>query len=95
MSFMTSGAAHGMKPVSPLAKRSPCDPRTLARAARDNVATQPAFAIEAGLLAQQEIVAGRGYCRRPAATRRIYRSAGVCGGSEAVFECGECSTLLW
>jgi hypothetical protein len=32
-----------------LAKKSPTDPRTLARAARDHVATAPAFAIERGV----------------------------------------------
>ena len=34
-----------------LAARTPCDPRTLTRAARDLAEAQPAFAIEAGLLA--------------------------------------------
>ena len=44
-----------------LARRSPCDPRTLARAARDFAARQPAFAVEAGLLALHWIVEGHGY----------------------------------
>jgi hypothetical protein len=34
-----------------LARRSPCDHRTLARAARDFAERRPAFAVEAGLLA--------------------------------------------
>ena len=34
-----------------LATRTPCDPRTLARAARDHAETEPSFAIEAGLAA--------------------------------------------
>lgn len=34
-----------------LARASPCDPRTLARAARDHIAKEPAFAVEAGCLA--------------------------------------------
>jgi len=44
-----------------LARRSPCDPRTLVRSARDFAARQPAFAMEAGLLALHWIVEGRGY----------------------------------
>jgi hypothetical protein len=43
-----------------LARRSPCDPRTLVRAARDLAARQPAFAVEAGLLALHWIVEGHG-----------------------------------
>jgi hypothetical protein len=44
-----------------LARRSPCDPRTLVRAARDFAAREPAFAVEAGLLALHWIVEGHGY----------------------------------
>jgi len=44
-----------------LAKKTPTDPRTLARAARDHVATVPAFAIEAGLVALDWIAQGYGY----------------------------------
>lgn len=44
-----------------LARRSPCDPRTLSRAARDFAAKEPAFAIEAGLLALHWLVLGYGY----------------------------------
>jgi hypothetical protein len=44
-----------------LAKKTPTDPRTLARAARDHVATAPAFAIEAGLVALDWIAQGYGY----------------------------------
>lgn len=44
-----------------LAKRSPCDPRTLARASRDFAATRPEFAIETGLAALYWIAAGHGY----------------------------------
>jgi hypothetical protein len=44
-----------------LASASPCDPRTLTRAARDLSATQPAFALGAGLLALRWLVAGYGY----------------------------------
>ena len=44
-----------------LAQRTPCDPRTLTRAARDFAVTQPRFAVEAGLAALHWITAGYGY----------------------------------
>ena len=44
-----------------LAGRSPCDPRTLTRAARDFSAKQPDFAVGAGLLALYWLVGGYGY----------------------------------
>jgi hypothetical protein len=44
-----------------LASRTPCDPRTLARAARDLAEAQPAFAVGAGLLALHWLVQGYGY----------------------------------
>ncbi len=43
-----------------LAKKTPTDPRTLARAARDHVASAPAFAVEAGLVALDWIAQGYG-----------------------------------
>ena len=44
-----------------LASRTPCDPRTLTRAARDLAEAQPAFAVDAGLLALHWLVKGYGY----------------------------------
>ncbi|MEK7402324.1 MAG: hypothetical protein AABZ80_08185 [Gemmatimonadota bacterium] len=44
-----------------LARRSPCDPKTLTRAARDHAARNPAFAVGAGLLALRWLVHGYGY----------------------------------
>jgi hypothetical protein len=44
-----------------LARKSPCDPRTLTRAARDFREKNPAFATEAGLAALRWIVDGYGY----------------------------------
>lgn len=44
-----------------LARTTPCDPRTLARAARDLAAANPAFAIEAGMAALHWLVQGYGY----------------------------------
>lgn len=44
-----------------LASRTPCDPRTLTRAARDHADREPAFAAGAGLLALHWLVRGYGY----------------------------------
>lgn len=44
-----------------LASRSPCDPKTLTRAANDYVDERPAFAVGAGLLALRWLVEGYGY----------------------------------
>jgi len=44
-----------------LANRSPCDPKTLIRAARDMADKEPAFAIESGLAALHWIAEGYGY----------------------------------
>jgi hypothetical protein len=44
-----------------LANHSPCDPKTLIRAARDAVETEPKFAVEAGLAAIKWLVEGYGY----------------------------------
>ena len=44
-----------------LARSSPCDPRTLTRAARDFGEKNPAFAVKAGLAALHKLVEGYGY----------------------------------
>ncbi len=44
-----------------LANRTPCDPRTLTRAARDMAKTEPRFAVEAGMAALRWLVEGYGY----------------------------------
>jgi hypothetical protein len=44
-----------------LARRSPCDPKTLTRAARDFAESNPLFAIEAGMTALLWLVRGYGY----------------------------------
>ncbi len=44
-----------------LANATPCDPKTLTRAARDFAQTNPAFAVEAGLAALRWLVQGYGY----------------------------------
>ncbi len=55
-----------------LAKRSPCDPRTLTRAARDHATTQPAFALEAGMAALHWLVQGYGFDITSADVRAAY-----------------------
>jgi hypothetical protein len=44
-----------------LANRTPCDPKTLTRAARDMAETEPRFALEAGVVALRWLVEGYGY----------------------------------
>ena len=44
-----------------LARRTPCDPKTLGRAARDHADAEPDFAVEAGLLALHWLAQGYGY----------------------------------
>ena len=44
-----------------LASRTPCDPKTLTRAARDFAKREPGFALGAGLLALHWLVQGYGY----------------------------------
>ena len=44
-----------------LANRTPCDPKTLTRAARDMKTTNPRFAVEAGIAALRWLVEGYGY----------------------------------
>ncbi|MCG8460551.1 MAG: hypothetical protein MI919_30080 [Holophagales bacterium] len=44
-----------------LARRSPCDPKTLTRAARDFSTENPRFAVESGLLALHWLIEGHGY----------------------------------
>lgn len=44
-----------------LANTSPCDPKTLTRAARDMAQTRPRFAVEAGIAAIRWLVEGYGY----------------------------------
>ena len=62
-----------------LAWRSPCDPKTLIRAARDNGAKKPAFAAEVALAALQWICQGRGYEVTSLDVQMAYRLASDAG----------------
>lgn len=57
-----------------LARRSPCEPRTLARAATEFVAERPAFAFEAAMLAIHWMVQGFGYKLERDDVKDVYRA---------------------
>jgi hypothetical protein len=57
-----------------LASRTPCDPKTLSRAARDYAEKQPAFAVGAGLLSLYWLVRGYGYEITSVEVWEAYRS---------------------
>jgi hypothetical protein len=71
-----------------LATRAPSDPKTLARAARDFAASEPEFAVSAGLLALHWLVEGYGYEITGSDVWAVYRStmaaADRLGTTEAV-----------
>jgi len=58
-----------------LARRTPCDPKTLTRAARDFAEKQPAFAVGAGLAALHWLIQGYGYEITSADVLAAYSSA--------------------
>lgn len=62
-----------------LAWKSPCDPKTLIRAARDNVGKEPAFAAEVALAALHWICEGRGYELTSLDVQMAYRLATEAG----------------
>lgn len=70
-----------------LANRTPCDPKTLTRAARDFAGTNPAFAVEAGMAALHWLVEGYGYEITSADVWAAYshtlEAAGHAGGEDA------------
>ena len=59
--FATAKTLKRFELAMQLAWKSPCDPRTLIRAARDNVGKAPAFASEVALAALHWICQGAGY----------------------------------
>jgi hypothetical protein len=59
--FAAARSAGLLEEAVELANSSPCDPKTLIRAARDLIETEPLFALEAGLAALRWIAAGYGY----------------------------------
>jgi hypothetical protein len=73
-----------------LANRSPCDPKTLVRAARDMVETEPRFAVECGVAALRWLVEGYGYEITVsdvwAAYEYTMRAAAITGSKSETFE---------
>lgn len=67
-----------------LVRDSPCDPKTLARAARDFADREPTFAMEAGLAALRWLVRGHGYEITSLDVRSAYHDA-----LKAAEHCGE------
>jgi tetratricopeptide (TPR) repeat protein len=65
-----------------LAWKSPCDPKTLIRAARDNIAKAPVFVAEVALAALHWICQGKGYELTSLDVQMAYRLAHEAGGAE-------------
>jgi hypothetical protein len=59
--FAAAKSARLYEEAVKLANQTPCDPRTLTRAARDNEEKKPRFAVEAGMAALRWMVEGYGY----------------------------------
>ena len=59
--FAAAKEAGCLEMAAQLAHQSPCDPRTLTRAARDFVNKNPDFALRAGLAAMRWLAVGYGY----------------------------------
>lgn len=59
--FAAAKSAGLLREAINLANRSPCDPRTLTRAARDMKDKEPHFAAEVGIAALRWLIAGYGY----------------------------------
>jgi hypothetical protein len=59
--FVAAKSIGRYKEAIELANRTPCDPRTLTRAARDMANEEPLFALEAGMAALRWLAQGYGY----------------------------------
>lgn len=59
--FAAAKSAELYREAIELANRTPCDPKTLTRAARDMKDKKPLFALEAGIAALRWLIAGYGY----------------------------------
>lgn len=77
--FATAKTLKRLDLAMQLAWKSPCDPKTLIRAARDNVGKAPAFAAEVALAALHWICQGRGYELTSLDVQMAYRLASEAG----------------
>ena len=73
--FATAKSLKRFDLATALAWRSPCDPKTLTRAARDHMANQPKFAAEVALAALHWMSMGHGYDLTAMDAREAYRLA--------------------
>jgi hypothetical protein len=77
--FATAKTLKRFELAMQLAWQSPCDPKTLIRAARDNIAKSPSFAGEVALAALHWICQGRGYELTSLDVQMAYRLAQEAG----------------
>jgi hypothetical protein len=77
--FATAKTLKRFDLAAQLAWKSPCDPKTLIRAARDNVGRNPSFAAEVALAALHWICQGRGYELTSLDAQMAYRLATEAG----------------
>jgi len=86
--FAAARSAGLLEEAAELARSSPCDPKTLIRAARDHAATELWFALEAGLAALRWIAEGYGYEITRLDVREAYgrtiRAAEIVGRRDSV-----------
>jgi hypothetical protein len=73
--FATAKSLKRFELATALAWHSPCDPKTLTRAARDHLSSQPAFATEAALAALHWTSMGHGHDLTAMDAREAYRFA--------------------
>lgn len=73
--FATAKSLKRFELATALAWRSPCDPKTLTRAARDHLSSQPTFAAEVALAALHWVSMGHGYDLTAMDAREAYRFA--------------------
>ena len=73
--FATAKTLKRFELAAALAWRSPCDPKTLTRAARDHRVSQPKFAVEAALASLHWMSAGHGYDVTVGDARETYQYA--------------------
>jgi hypothetical protein len=77
--FATAKTLKRFELAMQVAWKSPCDPKTLIRAARDNIAKSPSFAAEVALAALHWICQGRGYELTSLDVQMAYRLAHEAG----------------
>jgi len=77
--FATAKTLKRFELAMQLAWKSPCDPKTLIRAARDNICKAPSFAAEVALAALHWVCQGRGYELTSLDVQMAYRLAQEAG----------------